>query len=129
MPAEIGETGKLFDLQEAKSLLPLVRSVTESYRERLNPIQDRLNKMLSNDPRRALLEREFEHIVSRWKDKIEQLGPSVYGLWVVEFDVGSGWLSWRYPEMSLNFYRDHAAGFSDRVRLSRFIEETDPDWA
>lgn len=129
MAAEIGETGKLFDLNEAKALLPLIRSVTDAHRERLAPVQDRLSKMLSNDPRRGKIEQEFEHIVSRWKEKVEQLGASVQGLWVVEFDVGEGYLSWRYPEMGLNFFRPEGSKFADRIRLSRYVEETDPDWA
>ena len=129
MSVEIGETEKLFNLREAKQLLPLVRSVTLDYRERLEPVQNRLNKMLSNDPRRRVVEKEFEQIVSRWKEKIEQLGPTVYGLWVVEFDVGEGWLSWRYPEVGLNFFRARQQTFANRTRLSRYIEDTDPDWA
>lgn len=129
MNAQIGETGKLFDLAEAKQLLPLIRSITQSHKEEMQPIQDRLNVMLSNDPRRAAIEREFEDTVSRWKTKIEQLGACVYGLWVVEFDVGEGFLSWRFPEERLNFFRPRNAGFSDRLRLSLYIQETDPDWA
>ncbi len=126
---EIGETGKLFNLAEARELLPLINAVTKSHREMLQPVQERLNRLLSNDPRRASIEREFEQIVSRWKAKIEQLGPSVFGLWVVEFDVGEGCLSWRYPETSLNFFRSNGASYADRQRLSKYIEETDPDWA
>lgn len=129
MTIEIGQAGKLFNRPEARELLPLVRSITETYQLQLAPIQQRLNMMLSNDPRRSAIETEFEHVVSHWKAKIEQLGPKVYGLWVVEFDVGEGYLSWRYPEVGLNFFRAHGASIADRVRLSQYIEETDPDWA
>lgn len=128
MTTEIGQQGRLFNLVEALELLPLVRSLTESHREMLQPIQQRLNRMLSNDPRRMNVEHEFEYVVSRWKAKIELLGPIVYGLWVVEFDVGEGYLSWRYPEIGINFFRPNGEQFANRQRLSRYIEDTDPDW-
>ena len=129
MTTEIGQPGKIFNLSEARELLPLIRSVTKSYRGELEPVQDRLNKMLSNDPRRALVEQEFEHLVSRWKDKVEQLGASVYGLWVVEFDVGEGHLIWRYPEHGINFFRESNTNYTEKIRLSRYIDEFRPSWA
>jgi hypothetical protein len=50
------------------------------------------------------------------------------GLWVVEFDVGEGFLSWRWPEIGLNYFRMPDKPLSGRVRLKTYIEETDPDW-
>lgn len=127
--AEIGQKDKLFDIKEAQSLLPMVRSVTKAQREALVPIQDRLNKMLANDPRRRVFENDFEVVVSLWRDKVALLGARVSGLWVVEFDVGGGSLCWHYPELSLNYFRAHGASFSERVKLRDYIDETDPDWA
>ena len=127
--AEIGLKDKLFDIKEAQSLLPMVRSVTKAQREMLDPIQARLSKMLANDPRRRVFERDFEFAVSLWREKIELLGARVSGLWVVEFDVGGGSLCWQYPELSLNYFRAHGASFAERVKLADYIDETDPDWA
>lgn len=129
MYAEIGLKDKLFNLAEARDLLPLVQSITETYQADLAPLQTRLKKMLSNDPRRNLLEQDYEQIVSRWRTKVELLGARVSGLWVVEFDVGEGFLSWRYPELSLSYFRAKDAVFAERLRLSTYIEEVDPDWA
>lgn len=125
---EIGQTDKLFSLKEAKQLLPLVVSITERHKHDLSPIQDRLDKMLSNDPRRASLETKFEQVVSKWKQKIEQLGLNVAGLWMVEFDVGEGYLNWRYPEIGIHHFRDKQSALTDRKRLNTYIEENDPDW-
>jgi hypothetical protein len=129
MIAEIGLRDKLFNIQEAQDLLPLVRAVTQSQRTRLKPIQDRLNKMLANDPRRKVFEKDYELVVTHWRAKIELLGARVSGLWTVEFDVGGGSLSWRYPELSLSYFRADGMKFSQRVRLQHHIDETDPDWA
>jgi len=126
---EIAPFEKLFNLSEAEQLLPLVRTITQKHQRELAPIQMRLNKMLSNDPRRSTIEWEYEQVVSVWRSKIEKLGARVYGLWVVEFGVGEGVLCWRNPELGLNYFRAHGKDFSGRVKLMRYIEENDPDWA
>ena len=128
MFAEIGLKNKLFNIQEARALLPLVRAVTDSQRADLLPIQDRLNKMLANDPRRKVIENDYQVVVGLWRNKVELLGARVSGLWTVEFDVGGGSLCWRYPELGLSYFRADGAEFSERVKLQRYINETDPDW-
>lgn len=129
MFTEIGLKDKLFNLQEARALLPMIRTVTISQRDELVPIRERLNKMLANDPRRKVFEADYQVVVSNWRNKVELLGARVSGLWTVEFDVGGGSLCWRYPELSLNYFRADGAPFSDRVALQEYISETDPDWA
>lgn len=129
MTVQIGVTDKVFNLAEAREMLPLISAVTADHREELAPIQDRLNRMLSNDPRRSTIEREFEAVVSRWKLKVEQLGPKVQSLWVVEFDVGEGYLCWRYPEQRINFFREYGVPYAERVRVSKYVAEMQPGWA
>lgn len=128
MQTEIGVRDKLFNLSEAKELLPLVQLLTRRQFSKLSPIQERMNKMLANDPRRKAVEQEFEFQVSQWRSKVMQLGVHVSALWTVEFDVGEGSLCWRYPELSLNYFRKHGTEFSERVKLSDYIEECDPEW-
>ena len=128
-PPEISESFKVFQLQEARDLLPLVKKITVRSDAQLSPVQDRLNKMLANDPRRTSHERSYEKIVSQWKQKIERLGAITTGLWIVEFDLGNGCLSWRYPELSLAYFREHGKSFAERIKLDDYIEENDPDWA
>jgi len=129
MAIEIGNTLKLFNLAEAREHLPLVSAITKHHQAELAPIQARLNRMLSNDPRRAPIEQAYEDVVGKWRVKIEHLGASVQGLWVVEFDVGEGVLCWRYPELSLTYIRLHQQSFASRSKLKDYIANHDPDWA
>lgn len=124
---EITPQPKLYTLSEATKLLPLVKKITGAQREALEPWQTKLDRMLSNDPRRPVIEREYERLVSAWRGKIGRVGARAAGLWVVEFDVGDGVLSWRYPELQIA----HFVAESDTIRrrLSDYIEENDPDWA
>jgi hypothetical protein len=129
MSIDIGLVKRVFNLAEAERQFPLVQSITQKHRQELAPIQERLQRMLSNDPRRHALEQNYESVVRRWRTKIEQLGASVSGLWIVEFNVGEGCLSWRHPELSLNYFRSHGDSFSEREVLQDYIEANDPDWA
>ena len=125
---EIGSKNKLFNLAEAQGLWPLVRKITEKHQQELEPIQRRLNLMLANDPRRKVVEDEYSGVVAAWRTKLEQLGVEVAGLWSVGFNVGEGFLSWKYPELSLAFFISHDAP-QERLKLSDYIAEYDPDWA
>ncbi len=127
MPIEISTSAKLFNLNEAQELLPVILKITHVHCQELEPLQHRLDRMLSNDPRRAQYEQQYERFVSTWRGKIERLGAIAAGLWVVEFDVGDGVLSWRYPELLIAHYRPLNKVI--RSRLADYIEENDPDWA
>lgn len=126
---DIGSTQKLFNLAEARDMFDLVKRITERHRQELAPIRHKLDRMLSNDPRRPLIENEFEAVVERWKVKMEQLGAQASSLWVVEFDVGDGFLSWRHPELGINHFRGYDSPLSARCKLADYIDEQDPDWA
>ena len=125
---EIGSKNKIFNLAEAQELWPLVRKITEKHQQELEPIQLRLNLMLANDPRRKVVEAEYSGVVAAWRTKLEQLGVEVAGLWSVGFNVGDGFLSWKYPELSLTFFISHDVP-EERLKLSDYIDEYDPDWA
>ncbi len=136
MPAnapEITQIGSLqepriFTLEEAEDLFPLVRRITRDASNRLEPIKRRLENMLATDPRLVAVEKDYEAVVKCWVKKMERLGLVVQGLWLVDFDTGDGYLCWRYPELRIGHYHDHSAGFTGRRPLDEVIEELDPDW-
>jgi hypothetical protein len=128
---QIGSVGdpRIFALDEARELFPLVRRITADAYEELQPVKQRLRNMMSTDPRIVQVEKSYEEIVKRWVSKMERLGLVVQGLWLVDFDTGDGYLCWKYPELKINHFHDYTAGFSDRRNLEDIIEELDPDWA
>ncbi len=128
---QIGSVGdpRIFALDEARELFPLVRRITADAYEELQPVKQRLRNMMSTDPRIVQVEKSYEEIVKRWVSKMERLGLVVQGLWLVDFDTGDGYLCWKYPELKINHFHDYTAGFSDRRNLEDIIEEFDPDWA
>jgi hypothetical protein len=53
----------------------------------------------------------------RWAREMEALGLEVKGLWLVDFDSGSGYYCWQWPEERLEFYHGHDEGFAGRARI------------
>ena len=129
--AQIGLLGepKIFTLPEAKALLPLVRRITKSAQDELSPINAQLDAMLVCDPRRGELSRAYETKVRRWVSKMERLGVTSSGLWRVDFDTGEGFLSWRFPELRIAYFRKYQTDFQGRQSLAEVIENTAPEWA
>jgi hypothetical protein len=108
VPEKVAEK-TIFSYDQAAALLPEVRRLTdEAYRavEALTerePVQD--------------AEARLNDLVGRWAEDMMQLGLEVKGLWLVDFDNGSGYYCWRYPEEGLLFYHSHEEGFRGRMRI------------
>jgi hypothetical protein len=66
---------------------------------------------------RADLEAQIRVRVGRWARAMEALGAEVKGLWLVDFDNGSGYYCWRWPEESLDWFHGYEDGFAGRVRI------------
>ena len=48
---------------------------------------------------------------------MEALGVEVKGLWRVDFDNGSGYYCWQWPEEQLEYFHDYEEGFEGRSRI------------
>jgi hypothetical protein len=44
-------------------------------------------------------------------------GLEIKGLWLVDFDNGSGCYCWRYPETGLDYFHTYEEGFRGRMRI------------
>lgn len=49
--------------------------------------------------------------------EMSALGLDIKGLWLVDFDNGSGYYCWKHPEPSLDYYHTYEEGFGGRVRI------------
>lgn len=120
---------RIFTLAEARELFPMVQQLTQSAYEELEPIRRQLEAMLPTNPKMPAVEKKYEAVVRRWLGKMERLGVTVKGLWLVDFDTGDGYLCWKFPELKLGHYHGYDEGFAGRQSISDVIEENDPDWA
>jgi hypothetical protein len=95
----------MFTYEEAAALLPQVQLATEEAVAAVDELADDANSA------------EYQAVVGAWADSLTSLGLEVKGLWLVDFDTGSGYYCWSYPEPSLQYYHGYEDGFRGRVKL------------
>ena len=97
---------RIFTYEEAVALLPEVQRLTEAAVAKVDEVS-------GDAPPSA-----YEAIVSKWADDVMRLGIEVKGLWLIDFDNGSGYYCWQYPETSLQYFHGYEEGFGGRVKLN-----------
>jgi hypothetical protein len=60
---------------------------------------------------------EIESVMSEWAAGVIELGIEVKGPWLADFDNGSGYYCWRYPEDDLSCFHSYEDGFKGRMRI------------
>jgi hypothetical protein len=96
---------KTFTYEDAAALLPRVQELTaEAY------------AAVESLPEEAV--EQYQQIVADWAEALLSLDIEVKGLWLIDFDNGSGYYCWKYPEASLQFFHGYEEGFGGRVPLA-----------
>lgn len=105
---------RTFTYEEAIALLPEAQRITELAVEE---VEDLVRTATTSERAEAIGE-DYQLIVTRWADEIQSLGIDVKGLWLIDFDNGSGYYCWRHPEPSLQYFHGYEEGFGGRVQLN-----------
>ena len=106
----IARDKKRFTYDEAARLLPEVRRITDAaYRA--------VDSASAGAAPTEQVQADVEGLVTRWAQDVIALGLEVKGLWLVDFDSGSGYYCWQYPEEGLQFFHTYEEGFRGRTRI------------
>jgi hypothetical protein len=97
---------KIFTYEDASALLPEVQRLTNEAIARADALDE---ATATGD--------DYQRIVQEWADAIMSLGIEVKGLWLIDFDNGSGYYCWQHPEESLQYFHGYEDGFRGRVKL------------
>ena len=100
---------RTFSYAEARALLPRVRALTEAAYRKVAEIEGR--------PPAETSAEEVEAVVADWARQVIELGLEVKGAWLADFDNGSGYYCWRYPEEDLLYFHSYEEGFKGRMRI------------
>ena len=104
-------------LASARQILADVRRRTEEAVRAVDALERRREGLPADGPERRAVERDLERAVSRWVRSMEALGVEVKGPWLVDFDNGSGYYCWRWPEERLEYFHGYEEGIEGRTRI------------
>ena len=105
-----------WSLAGARAVLDDVRARTERAVAQADVLVREREAAKDDEGRRAIDER-IQALVSRWAREIEALGAEAKGVWLVDFDNGSGCYCWRWPETALEYFHGYEEGFAGRTRI------------
>ncbi len=109
------EDGRRWTLEGARAVFPDVRIRTERAVKAVDALfAGRPEVALETD---AELRQQVEAVVSSWVREMEALGADIKGLWLVDFDNGSGYFCWKWPEEELCHFHTYEEGFAGRARI------------
>lgn len=108
---------KRFLLEEARKLLPQVREITELAMQESEPWILKLQDETLSQEEREQVSKDLRERLDGWAGEIAKLGAVAKGLWLVDFDSGSGYYCWRYDETDLTFFHGYDEGFSGRTPI------------
>lgn len=104
---------RTFSFSEAAALLPEVRRLTEAAHERVLALRARIER--GEQP--GALQAEADLVFQEWASTMHARGIEVKGLWLIDFDNGSGYYCWVWPETKLEYYHSYEDGFGGRMRI------------
>jgi len=102
-------------LEGARAVLSDVRRRTERAVERADALV--LEREGAVAEQAAAIDARIQSVVERWAKEIEALGAEAKGVWLVDFDNGSGFYCWRWPEPELAWFHGYEDGFAGRTRI------------
>lgn len=117
------QRNKVFTLEEARHLLPVVRRVTERSLARMQQLKARIEEIDPEPSQREYYEQQFARVVNDWSEKIRKIGCDPKGLWLVDFDNGNGYFCWRYPEPELVYRHTYEGSFAGRLPIKETFSQ------
>jgi hypothetical protein len=114
MSEEKSSNRKVFSYGEAAAMLPEVRRLTEEALEQVTTLTVQADE--AGAPRQEVEEAVGE-VIRDWAQAMTSMGLEVKGLWLVDWDNGSGYYCWKHPEDGLHYFHSYEEGFRGRMRI------------
>lgn len=110
---------RVFHLEDAQNLLPVLQRMTELANGKVRLLLQKLETIQDRECTTAQeIEKEIDTIILQWQQKIQKLGATPQGLWLIDFDNGQGYFCWKFPERKIMFFHGYHDGFSGRKAIS-----------
>ena len=108
-----------FSLEQAQELLPLVYRLTDESSRDVKYLMCCIEALPDKKSERALeFQNQINSIIEKWQNKLERLGAKPKGLWLADFDYGTGYYCWKFPEIKILHKHGYQDGFTGRILIS-----------
>ena len=114
MAEEKSPDRKVFTYGEAAAMLPEVRRLTEDAYQQVNALT---TQAADTGATRQEIEALVGEVIRDWAQAMVAKGLEVKGLWLVDWDNGSGYYCWKHPEDGLHYFHSYEEGFRGRMRI------------
>ena len=112
---------RYFSIDEASSLLPLVMQITKTLYYEI----ERHDEILSHHDLSSLflqtVENDKQYHIHSWKLKLKKIGLYSFKLGNVCFDTGRGYLTWQYPQSSIQSFLHYESTFDCKIPLQTIM--------
>lgn len=117
------QQNKIFTLQEATDLLPLIYRVTEESAKQVKYLMGCLEALPDKQSLRGIeIQDEINKYLSKWQNKMERLGTRPKGMWFADFDSGNGYFCWKFPETEILYKHGYQDGFTGRKLIHKEMD-------
>jgi hypothetical protein len=114
MAEEKSPERKVFSYGEAVAMLPEVRRLTEEAHQQVTALT---TQAADSGATRQEVEELVGEVIRDWAQAMVSRGLEVKGLWLVDWDNGSGYYCWKHPEDGLHYFHSYEEGFRGRMRI------------
>lgn len=111
---------QIFTLDQARALIPWLREATAEAEQKARKVQ-----LEMTDPLEA--RERIRTIIHHWSETAMKLGALPKQPFTVDFDSGTDYFCWEYPEKDIYYRHGYEAGYAGRQRISEETPETAPE--
>ena len=104
-------------VETANRLLPLIQKYTREAVIKSSALMARMESKPRESSEFQKLAKEYDRVVERWVERCHRLGAIAKGLWLVDFDTGTGYLCWSFPEAKVEHFHSYETGFKNRKKI------------
>ena len=118
---------KIWTYDEVMEIFPLVRELTEQYYYSVKELEKAFKETIIPENEMEKLEDEIGALKKEWVEEMYDIGAEIKGLWLVDFDHGSGYYCWKVGEKTLMYEHTYEEGFAGRKPIQTIKEEDEDD--
>ena len=112
----------MFTLEEARALLPQVKTITRHYYRMVEAWRDDIRNP-DDTAELEELEQRIHAALRQWVAELNSLGVEVKGLWLADFDSGDGYYyCWKLGEDDIEHFHRYETGFAGRRPITLLSE-------